>query len=292
MFTFLRLFRRFLESRGIPCDVTPDGSQDVLFLNSFATPMEEVRRLKARLPHALTVHRIDGSTRDYGNYEVGDKLQREINTLADLTIFQSEYSRYSTVRKYSVIGSDGPIVYNATDCGLFKPPESRPAMRPVRICVTSFSTNTRKGTGDIAGLAADNPDIEFVLCGRFPNRTDLPNVHYMGLVPNHELPEVLGGCHLYMHLAENDPCPNVVIEALSTGLPVLYKDSGGTPELVGDCGYAVTTANFSTQLDKLLSRLEEMRAMARQRALSCFDYEKNFQLYLNHISEALQGGKR
>lgn len=292
MFTFLRLFRRFLESRGIPCDVTPDGSQDVLFLNSFATPVEEVRRLIDRLPRAILVHRIDGSTRDYGNYEVGDELQREINALADLTIFQSEYSRYSTVLKYPVIGNDGPIVYNATDCDLFKPAQSPPAPSPVRVCVTSFSTNARKGTGGIGGLAADNPDIEFVLCGRFPNRTDLPNVQHMGLVPNHELPAVLGGCHLYMHLAENDPCPNVVIEALSTGLPVLYRDSGGTPELVGDCGYAVTAETFRTQLDKVVPRLKEMQAMARRRALSCFDYEKNFQLYLDHISRALQGGKR
>jgi glycosyltransferase involved in cell wall biosynthesis len=292
MFTFLRLFRRFLESRDIPCDVEPDGSQDVLFLNSFATPVEEVRGLIARLPSALVVHRIDGSTRDYGNYEVGDERQREINALADLTIFQSEYSRYSTVLKYPIIGNDGPIVYNATDCGLFKPAASPPAMGPVRVCVTSFSTNPRKGTGDIGALAADNSDVEFVLCGRFPNRTDLPNVRYMGLVPNHELPGVLGGCHVYMHLAENDPCPNVVIEALSTGLPVLYRDSGGTPELVGDCGCAVTAKTFRTQLDKVVSSLEEMRAMARARALSHFDYEKNFQAYLDHIGEALQGGKR
>lgn len=37
----------------------------------------------------------------------------------------------------------------------------------------------------------------------------------------------------YVMTKHNDPCPNTVLEALSTGLPVLYSDSGGVPELVG-----------------------------------------------------------
>ena len=32
----------------------------------------------------------------------------------------------------------------------------------------------------------------------------------------------------------NDPCPSVVLEAMASGLPVVYPRSGGVPELVGD----------------------------------------------------------
>ena len=32
----------------------------------------------------------------------------------------------------------------------------------------------------------------------------------------------------------NDPCPNVVLEAMACGLPVVHAASGGTVELVGD----------------------------------------------------------
>ena len=38
-------------------------------------------------------------------------------------------------------------------------------------------------------------------------------------------------------LKYKDPCPNTVIEAMSCGLPVLYSNSGGLPEIVSqDCG--------------------------------------------------------
>src|SRR5262249_50166298 len=40
-------------------------------------------------------------------------------------------------------------------------------------------------------------------------------------------------------LKNNDPCPSIVLEALATGLPVIYCNSGGTPELVGDAGVAI-----------------------------------------------------
>ena len=40
-------------------------------------------------------------------------------------------------------------------------------------------------------------------------------------------------------LKYKDPCPNSVIEAMSCGLPILYSNSGGLPELVNNrCGVA------------------------------------------------------
>jgi glycosyltransferase involved in cell wall biosynthesis len=37
-----------------------------------------------------------------------------------------------------------------------------------------------------------------------------------------------------LHTKVNDPCPTLVLEALASGLPVVYPASGGTVELVGD----------------------------------------------------------
>jgi len=38
---------------------------------------------------------------------------------------------------------------------------------------------------------------------------------------------------MLLHFKYKDPCPNVVIEALACGLPVIGSESGGLPELVG-----------------------------------------------------------
>ena len=41
---------------------------------------------------------------------------------------------------------------------------------------------------------------------------------------------------VFLHPSENDNCPNVVLEAMSSGLPIIYHNSGGTPEIASDYG--------------------------------------------------------
>ena len=36
--------------------------------------------------------------------------------------------------------------------------------------------------------------------------------------------------------SERDPCPNTVVEAILSGVPVCYNSEGGTREIVKDCG--------------------------------------------------------
>ena len=47
-------------------------------------------------------------------------------------------------------------------------------------------------------------------------------------------PAIFRRAHVLLHTKVNDPCPSVVIEAMASGLPVVYARSGGVPELVGD----------------------------------------------------------
>jgi len=45
---------------------------------------------------------------------------------------------------------------------------------------------------------------------------------------------------------------------MASGLPVLYIDSGGVSELVGDCGLAVRMDGFRVVLTGLLSQRAEL----------------------------------
>jgi len=69
-------------------------------------------------------------------------------------------------------------------------------------------------------------------------------------------------------------------------LPVLYRDSGGVPELVGACGVATTCDTFSGGLATVLDRLDDLRRAARDRAVTMFAAERILPEYLAAIDGA------
>jgi glycosyltransferase involved in cell wall biosynthesis len=79
-----------------------------------------------------------------------------------------------------------------------------------------------------------------------------------------------------------DPCPNVVIEAMAAGVPVVGADSGGVPELLDDglCGMLFPTGDargLSRCLESLLKDAtlrERLAVAARCRAERCFRFER------------------
>jgi glycosyltransferase involved in cell wall biosynthesis len=51
-----------------------------------------------------------------------------------------------------------------------------------------------------------------------------------------DLSESLAKCDLYLTFSNRDPCPNVVVESMSHGLPIVAFDSGGVKDIVKDAG--------------------------------------------------------
>ena len=285
MYTFLRYFRQYLCAQQIDLTDDLEDDYDVLFVNSFVVSAADILKAKRSHPGLRVIQRVDGSTRAYGRQDASDSEQTRVNLLADLTIFQSQYSKFSTRRKYKVIPGNGPVIFNPVDCELFHPgTDMLPPGQNTRVCSISFSTNPKKGTWHIGALAEANSDVEFVLCGHFPKLPDLSNIVLMGHLSPVDLAEVLRSCHIFLHLAENDPCPNVVIEALASGLPVLFKPSGGTPELVGPCGYPVTEKSFRYGLEYVLAHWRHLAITARQRACNLFGLNKVLSEYVHAIT--------
>jgi glycosyltransferase involved in cell wall biosynthesis len=288
MYTFVWNFRRYVQQHGIAFTDNIEDEYDVLFVNSWVVPYETIYRVKRTRSQVCVVQRVDGSARDYGRFDNADAKQAQVNLLADLTIFQSHYSKYSSTQKYRIIHKDGPIIYNPVETRVFTPNgpcAELPAGR-ARVLNVSWSTNPKKGTWQIADLAKENSDIVFVLCGRYNTLPDLPNIHLMGHLDISTLARVMRSCDVFLNLSENDPCPNVVLEALSSGLPVLYKRSGGVPELVEDCGVSTEPDSFRESLEHVMVRREDLSRRARERVMTHFAPELIFPQYLTAIESA------
>ncbi len=90
---------------------------------------------------------------------------------------------------------------------------------------------------------------------------------------------------MLLHPKVRDPCPNVVLEALACGLPVVHSASGGVPELVGDGGIGVESETtweedvppsseaLAVAVRTVLAEHDTYRSAARARAVERFDLE-------------------
>ena len=145
-----------------------------------------------------------------------------------------------------------------------------------------------KGASSIYAVAAANPDLTFVLCGRYPDAPDLSNLVRLGILDHRDLAEVLRSCQVLLTFSRNEACPNHVLEGLASGLPILYEDSGAMSEVIGECGLSVTVDLFRGRYEEILSNLATLSARARNRAIDLFNPTKIFAEYENVIRRAVE----
>lgn len=241
----LALRERFM---ALGCYAEDAADTDVILFNSF--PFGASAQLYARVASIRRIgrsvsvlHRVDGpiavvrgSARDI---PVDESIAEFNHLLADGTIFQSRWSR-SACHDFG-IGKDKAetVIGNAPDSRWFYPLVQRrnvPSEQRLRIVATSWSANWRKGF-DIYRYLDENLDhsrYEFVFIGNSPLRFN--NSRLVLPLASRELGAMLQSADIYLTASVDDPCSNAVIEALHCGLPVVARNSGGHPELVGNCG--------------------------------------------------------
>ncbi len=280
---FLRALSRALAEQGFSVQDTPDASTDVVLVNSHNTgpgalvnlprlaqlkhlgrmtrlgPMLPVRgwQMRPRKGPAI-VHRLDGVAEIIrGVQTAADRIQVRVNRLADLTIFQSVYSRQSFA-DYGVKPRHWRTIYNGVDPALFYPAATRyPSGSSIRLLAASWSDNPRKGFATLARLSL-LPGVQMSFAGRWSPRVDSARVALLGPKRSSDFAEALRSSDAMVHAGENESCSNAILEALACGLPVLYLDSGGNRELAGDYGVPLTE-DLASDVAVLRERYTELR---------------------------------
>ena len=259
---FIRAFVRELERRDVAVELNRlSGETPACLFNSFNFDLARLRRFSGR--GALMVHRVDGPIGVYRGFDDGtDEWIARVNAeLASATILQSQFS----LEKHRELGLElrEPVVIpNAVDPAIFHRPESRAPLdgRRIRLVATSWSDNPRKG-GDALGWLDRNVDhmrYEVTFAGRAS--TTFERIRVVGPLDSNALAALLRTQDLYIAPSRDDPCSNALLEALACGLPAVYRDSGGHPELVGEGGLPFREdEELGDVLDRLVGELDARR---------------------------------
>jgi|GEM_PF-1873990 len=319
VFPFAKTLATYLERTGHAWTLDPrEPGIDVAMLVQWSTDLEAVRELKSR--GVPLVHRLDGRARSLVKNYDKDELNREINALADWTVFQSEYVRRHVTRPAETFfGTEEPValdaarsslIYNGVDRSVFNErvtPRAFDDGAELRFLHVAFTSNVRKGVGDVVRLAEllrSNPRVRFVCLGRQAEDAvwgvrlrRLENVTLLGATGDREtIAATMRGCSALLFPSRNDYCPNTVLEAMSCGLPVIYHDSGGTPELVRDeidaAGVAMSEPNPVYPLHAVAEHLDELSRRAVEMVKRRFTMERMGGAYVELFERLLGHAQR
>jgi glycosyltransferase involved in cell wall biosynthesis len=220
----------------------------LLYLGSSALPRDLAPLLWiARRRHAPVVLNQDGV--GYPGWAgarteaVNAPLRRALEG-AQHILYQSEFCKRSADVYLGEPRGTWEILPNAVDVERFAPAAAPPPDGPVLLLGGDQTQAYRLELAlrTLAALLPTHPDACLLVAGRTVSDPQsliselglFGRVVLVGRYAQAEAPSLYRRAHLLLHTKVNDPCPNVVLEAMASGLPVVYPASGGTVELVAD----------------------------------------------------------
>lgn len=250
--TFLKALRKEFIARDI-YEENPLNA-DVILLNSHQK-FDNIWKYQKLNKKAVFPHRLSGPHK--WRYDNTDKLANQYaNSYADGIIFQSNYSQKAYSKNGFHIYKPTKIILNGVDTTIFSKKIFTKSNEKIKIIITSWSDNFRKGFNDYKFLD-ENLDFdryEVVFVGRSP--IEFKNIKTYGTLKSEQLAEKLRSCDIYLTASLDDPCSNALLEGIASGLVPLYKLSGGHPDIIkkcGDCGLGFNSPNEMLEVIKNIS---------------------------------------
>ena len=237
---FVHQLEACLRRRGCRVQYHLRGEVDVVVLidpredlESKAFGPEAIRDYKRRHPRVQVLHRINECDQRKQTTFM-DPLLREANSLADHTVFISEWLRgYFTERWFDPARAHS-VIYNGADPAIFHPVGQAPFVpgQPFRICTHHWSDNPMKGFPayeQVDRLIADGalPGVELWIIGRWPAAIRWRAARTFPAVSGRRLAELLRQCHAHVTASLWEPCGMHHVEAAQCGLPMAYHEDGG-----------------------------------------------------------------
>ena len=237
--------------------------------------------------------------------EANVPMQRMLD-MADFVLYQSEYSRTAVRRFLAPPPCASQVLHNAVDTSLFQPAPGRRPHDPFVLLSTDLVVDSvrMRMLGHLLESLAALKSVRTDWTWRFAGSLHLEGepdyrAEADALIEKHGLREfvqladfyeqpssasIYAGADIYLHDKYNDACPNAVLEAMASGLPVVYSATGGVAELVsGDAGVGVAgpsnwdrivvcdPAQYARAISQVMDHQPEYSQNARRRAVERFD---------------------
>ncbi|MBA3734327.1 MAG: glycosyltransferase family 4 protein [Actinobacteria bacterium] len=176
--------------------------------------------------------------------ELNEPYRRALRSAAHV-LYQSDFSKSSADEFLGAPPGTWEVLHNAVDVNHFTPAAQQPPAEGPVLLLGGDQTQAYRlelGLRTFARVLVSEPYARLLVTGRLVSPAEplidelglRGRVELVGRYSQREAPDIMRRAHVLLHTKVQDPCPSVVIEAMSCGLPVVYPASGGTVELVGE----------------------------------------------------------
>lgn len=213
---------------------------------------------------------------------------RCIHALADRVVANSEAVRDYVVNTFGTPARRIAVVYNGVDLSRFLNTVANIQINQelglpqgARVVVTAGRLEPQKRVDRFLRMAqqicAAAEDVRFVVAGDGTLREQLQalaqelgiasRVHFVG--PRNDIPEILARSSVFVLTSDYEGLPNVVIEAMAAGKPVVTTQGALCRELLQPCNGGIETSSDTPQalaesVLRLLADPAEAQAMGRR----------------------------
>jgi glycosyltransferase involved in cell wall biosynthesis len=239
--TFLKNLKAYFDRIGFTYVNSLAEASVILFPISY--DLRQLKKFKKR--GGLVCQRLDGIYYPEKNGADYVRRNKKIKTIysefADHIIFQSQYSRAQCFELFGPIPAEKySIVVNGVNTDIFYPDRQR-ELDPehIHFCTTGNIRNDDMLVPVIHALDRICSDVTFTFhvvgpvknerCAELMSRDYI--VHH-DQCDMQQVAELLRASDVFIYSHLNPPCPNSVLEAIATGLPIVGYQSGSMTELL------------------------------------------------------------
>lgn len=210
---------------------SPEKAKYILF-NSYQNLLLAAQ-LKRNLPEKVFIHRL-GPIFHYHrgeNWKLTDQLTLKVTkAVADLTIFQSNWSYHESVR-LGFDASNYTIISNAVDPTIFNSLGRTPCPdQKVRLITTSWSANPNKGSAFLQYLDQHLNFSRYTMTFVGNTADKFKHIRLISPLDSSGLAQELKKHDIFIAPFRHEAASNAILEALACGLPVIALDSGSNRE--------------------------------------------------------------
>jgi glycosyltransferase involved in cell wall biosynthesis len=179
-------------------------------------------------------------------------------------------------------GIESVIDYNGIDREKFHPLDRAEACRKLGLDARRLrvlyvgNLFPVKGATVLARVAEQLSEADVIFVGS--GNEKITAGHCVGARPHYEIPLWMNACDVLCLPSLNEGLPNVVLEAMACGLPVVASSVGGVPEVVRDgVNGLLTPAGDVAALAAALRQSLAVRwdAVAIRESVAAFDWDRN-----------------